>query len=71
MPDLSEDMVKESQRYLATAYKAEKDRWGIIDEDRLAAFYDWMYEKGLIPSELGNRGFTNEFLLDSESTDQP
>ncbi|MCI8496948.1 MAG: ABC transporter substrate-binding protein [Clostridiales bacterium] len=62
VPDLSADMVRESQKFLASAYKAEKASWGVIDEARWTAFYDWMYEKGLIPSELGNRGFTNEFL---------
>lgn len=61
-PDLSEDLVKESQQFLAGAYKAEKAHWGTIDEARWTAFYNWMFEKGLIPSELGSRGFTNEFL---------
>lgn len=62
VPELSLDLVEKSQVFLAGQYKAEKASWGTIDEARWSAFYDWMYEQELIPSELGNKGFTNEFL---------
>lgn len=61
-PELSEDLVKESQTYLAGQYKAEVARWGEIDAGRWERFYDWMYEKGLLESELGASGFTNDFI---------
>lgn len=62
VPELSLDLVEKSQVFLAGQYKAEKTNWGTIDEERWSAFYDWMYAQKLIPSELGNKGFTNEFL---------
>lgn len=62
VPELSKDLVTKSQEFLASQYKAEKTQWGIIDEARWSAFYDWMYSQKLIPKELGTQGFTNEFL---------
>lgn len=61
-PALSKDLVLESQRFLASEYKAEKEKWGFIDEGRWKAFYDWCYEQELIKEPIGARGFTNEFL---------
>lgn len=62
VPELSPDLVQASQEYLAGQYKAEKAKWGTIDEKRWTAFYDWMYEKKLISAALGNKGFTNDYL---------
>ena len=62
VPELSPDLVKKSQEYLAQQYMGEKSAWGAIDEERWSAFYGWMFEQGLIPRELGNEGFTNEYL---------
>lgn len=61
-PALTPELVQLSQEYLAGQYKAEKPVWGIIDETRWTTFNDWMYEKGLIPTELGGKGFTNDYL---------
>lgn len=62
VPELSKELVQKSQEFLSAQYKAEKTQWGIIDESRWSAFYDWMYDQKLIPEKLGNKGFTNEFL---------
>ena len=62
VPELDIEMIKLSQEYLAGEYKAEKPHWGTIDRERWTAFYDWSFENGLIPAELGDAGFTNEFL---------
>ncbi len=62
VPELSGDMIQTSQNFLAGEYKAEKPNWGTIDPERWTAFYDWMFEKGLIPTALGSKGFTNEYL---------
>ena len=48
-------------------YKAEYPRWGEIDESRWKAFYDWMYQVGVIQKELGVGGFTNEYLPAAQS----
>ena len=61
-PELSADMVLQSQQYLASRYQADAPYWGYIDSARWAAFYDWMYEEGLLSEPLGSAGFTNEYL---------
>ena len=61
-PELSEDLVLASQKWLAGQYKAEVARWGEIDPQRWSRFYDWMYERNLLERNLETEGFTNEFL---------
>lgn len=62
VPELDPELIQASQAYLADKYQAEKAQWGTIDEARWTAFYDWMYEEGLIPEQLGSRGFSNDYL---------
>lgn len=62
VPELSEDLVFESQDILALYYKAELDRWGEIDDLRWRGFYDFLYANGLIDVDLGSKGYTNDFL---------
>lgn len=60
---LSEDLVVESQKYLADQYKAEVERWGYIDQNRWDTFFDWLWENGLIEEEIPHgTGFTNDYL---------
>ena len=61
-PELDLELVKASQAYMAKQYKAEKDKWGTIDETRWANFYNWMYQNGLLEKDLQSTGFTNEYL---------
>jgi ABC-type nitrate/sulfonate/bicarbonate transport system substrate-binding protein len=61
-PELDRDLVYKSQEYLAGRYQAESPRWGEIDEKRWGAFYRWMYKEGLLETDIGAAGFTNEFL---------
>ncbi|MDO5422758.1 MAG: ABC transporter substrate-binding protein [Eubacteriales bacterium] len=62
-PELSEDLVLASQKYLADQYKAEVDQWGYIDPERWNAFYNWLNENGLTEEEIPeNTGFSNEYL---------
>lgn len=62
VPELDEDMVKESQIWLADQYKAEVEQWGYIDQERWDAFYTWLYENGLSEEIPAGTGFTNEYL---------
>lgn len=62
VPELDEALVKESMSFLATAYIGDGEAWGYIDPQRWTAFYDWLYENGLIEKELGAFGFTNDYL---------
>ncbi|MEG0014611.1 MAG: ABC transporter substrate-binding protein [Cellulosilyticaceae bacterium] len=61
-PEVDLELAKASQVFLAKEYQAEKQQWGTIDESRWSEFYGWMYEQGLIGAELGNQGFTNDYL---------
>lgn len=62
---LDEDIVYESQEWLADQYKAEVEQWGYIDPQRWNAFYQWLNENNLVKKPLEvNEGFTNEYLPD-------
>lgn len=62
---LDEDIVYESQEWLADQYKAEVEQWGYIDPQRWNAFYQWLNENNLVEKPLEvNEGFTNEYLPD-------
>jgi ABC-type nitrate/sulfonate/bicarbonate transport system substrate-binding protein len=62
-PELDEELVKKSQEWLATKYQDDAARWG---EQRLEVwenYASWMFENGLLESELdAEKAFTNEFL---------
>jgi ABC-type nitrate/sulfonate/bicarbonate transport system substrate-binding protein len=61
-PELDRELVMRSQEYLATRYQGDSKRWGEIESGRWGNFYRWMYEKGLLEKDIGEAGFTNEFL---------
>jgi ABC-type nitrate/sulfonate/bicarbonate transport system substrate-binding protein len=59
----NEELVIESQKYLAEEYQADAAKWGVIDADRWNAFYSWLNENGLVDGTLEeNAGFTNDYL---------
>ena len=62
VPELNEDMVLESQIWLADQYQADATRWGYIDPNRWDTFYQWLYENGLSEEIPAGTGFTNEYL---------
>ena len=61
-PELDRELVMRSQEYLAARYKQDALRWGEINTERWAAFFRWMYGRGLLEKDIGAGGFTNEFL---------
>lgn len=62
-PEVDIDLAVASQRYLADQYKAEVEQWGYIDQKRWDSFYNWMYNKQLIPRKIETgKGFTNAYL---------
>ena len=59
----SEELVVESQKYLAEQYQADADRWGEFDADRWSGFYEWLNTNGLLEGEVDPMaGFTNDYL---------
>ena len=56
-------LVYASQEYLSKEYISDARRFGEFDENRWAAFYNWINEKNLIEGEIDpTYGFTNEYL---------
>lgn len=61
--DGSEDLVYTSQEWLADEYISDAQYWGYIDPERWDAFYAWLYEEGLIETELpAGTGYSNDYL---------
>jgi ABC-type nitrate/sulfonate/bicarbonate transport system substrate-binding protein len=61
-PELDRTLVMRSQEYLAGRYQGDAPRWGEIDPERWGRFYRWMFERGLLEKNIGEGGFTNEYL---------
>lgn len=63
VPDLNEELVKASQKWLSEQYQGEAEQWGIQKEEVWKRYADWMYEQNLIEKNIEpNKAFTNEFL---------
>ena len=62
VPELSIDLVKESQEWLSPEYKSEVEQWGYIDQERWDAFYKWLSDNKLSDEIPAGYGFTNEYL---------
>lgn len=59
----SEELVIESQKYMANEYIAEAEKWGYIDAARWNAFYQWLNDEKLVEKDLElNSYFTNDYL---------
>jgi ABC-type nitrate/sulfonate/bicarbonate transport system substrate-binding protein len=61
-PELDRELVTQSQKYLQTRYRGDAERWGEIDPQRWGDFYRWMYKQGLLETNIGEQGFTNDYL---------
>ena len=62
-PELDNELVAASQKYLNEQYKAEVEQWGYIDPDRWNGFYNWVSENGLSETKISeNTGFTDDYL---------
>lgn len=65
VPELEgqEDFIIASQKYLATQYATDKDKWGYISPDRWNAFYSWVNDNKLTETPLkADQGFSNDYL---------
>ncbi|HHY91261.1 MAG TPA: ABC transporter substrate-binding protein, partial [Clostridiales bacterium] len=63
VPELDEELVIASQKYLAKEYQADAPRWGEMKEEIWSNYANWMRERGLIDKPFyAKEAFTNEFL---------
>lgn len=63
VPELDITLIKESQEWLASQYKAEVGQWGYIDPARWDGFYTWLHQNSLIEQEISlGTGFSNDYL---------
>lgn len=57
------DFVTASQEWISDKYIDDAESWGIFDANRWNAYYNWVYEEGLIENKIPeNFGFTNDFI---------
>lgn len=67
VPELDEELVLASQKYLADEYQADASQWGVIDETRWNRFYQWLNDKHLVETDIPlNTGFSNLYLPERE-----
>lgn len=62
----SKDLVYASQDYISGQYIADADSWGIIDPERWDGFYGWLYENKLTAHDLRGKGYTNDYLKNTD-----
>ena len=58
----AQELVYESQKWLAGEYINDAPAWGVIDPERWNAFYGWLYKNGLTSNDLTGIGFSNDYL---------
>ena len=59
----SEELVTESQKWIAKQYVADGEAFGVFDAERWNGFYSWLWKKGLTEREIPeNFGFTNDYI---------
>ena len=63
VPELDEQLVRESQEWLSPRYQADAARWGEQDLEVWDAYSQWMAEHDIIAQPIqAERAFTNEYL---------
>ena len=62
----SEELVYASQNWLSDQYVADAGQWGVIDETRWNAFYQWLSDNELTAHDLTGTGFSNEYLPEAQ-----
>ncbi|MBR0404767.1 MAG: ABC transporter substrate-binding protein [Eggerthellaceae bacterium] len=63
VPELDPALIQEAQSILSPQYIADAPSWGVIDEARWSAFYQWINDEGLSENPFdAASGFTMEYL---------
>ncbi len=62
-PEIADEHARRSLDYLASYFRADADRWGVMDRAVWENFTTFMDENGLLPRPLDvEAAFTNEYL---------
>lgn len=62
-PETDKEIAIASQKYLASEYQSDAERWGEMKREIWYNYSHWMYERKLIEQELNvDEAFTNEYL---------
>ena len=62
-PELNPALVRASQRFLASQYRAEAPRWGEIDAGRWNGFIEFLVKTGVVKAQPQSSSFfTNAYL---------
>jgi len=63
VPELNQELVKESQKFLAEKYRADAPIWGLQNTEVWQRYTDWMYENGFIDKKIDvTKAYTNDFI---------
>jgi ABC-type nitrate/sulfonate/bicarbonate transport system substrate-binding protein len=62
-PELEEELVLASQKWLSERYQGDAEKWGLQDIKVWENYSNWLYERNLIDEMLDvEKAFTNQFL---------
>jgi len=62
-PELNADLVKASQRYLASQYQDDAARWGEMRLEVWERYAQWLYENRVLDRPIAaDQAFTNDYL---------
>ena len=63
VPEINQELVKESQKFLSEKYQADATTWGLQKEEVWQRYTDWMFENGFIEESIDvTKAYTNEFI---------
>lgn len=63
VPELNEEVVRESQAWISPRYAADAPQWGWQTQERWQDYADWMIETGIVEGPFdAEAAFTTEFL---------
>ena len=63
VPELDPALITEAQSILSPQYIADASSWGVIDDARWTAFYQWINDENLAENPFDPRsGYTMEYL---------
>ena len=63
VPELDPALIQEAQAIISPQYIADASSWGVIDEARWSAFYQWINDNQLSENPFdASAGFTMEYL---------